>query len=118
MERDEAAVRLAEGAARSAGLTNCRFEAGDANQLLSADAPGPLPEAVVLNPPRTGCRRLLLSALVAQRIPRVVYVSCSAETLIRDLAILQQGGLKLQSLRAFDMLPMTPHLEIVAVLER
>jgi len=118
VERDEAAVRLAEGAARSAGLTNCRFEAGDANDLLSADDPGLLPEAVVLNPPRTGCRPALLSALVAQRIPRVVYVSCSAETLIRDLAILQQGGLKLQSLRAFDMLPMTPHLELVAVLER
>jgi 23S rRNA (uracil1939-C5)-methyltransferase len=118
VERDEAAVRLADGAARSAGLTNCHFQAGDANDLLSADHQGDLPEAVVLNPPRTGCRPALLAALVAQRIPRVVYVSCSVETLIRDLAILQKGGLRLQSLRGFDMLPMTHHLELVAVLER
>ncbi len=118
VERDEAAVHLADGAARSAGLTNCHFQAGDANDLLLDDDQGNSPEAVVLNPPRTGCRPALLSALVAQRIPRVVYVSCSAETLIRDLAILQKGGLQLQTLQAFDMLPMTPHLEFVAVLER
>ncbi len=118
VERDGAAVHLADGAARSAGLTNCHFQVGDANDLLFGDDQGDLPEAVVLNPPRTGCRSALLSALVAQRIPRVVYVSCSAETLIRDLAILQKGGLHLQTLQAFDMLPMTPHLEFVAVLER
>ena len=58
------------------------------------------------------------SALVAQRIARVVYVSCSSETLVRDLKVLQGAGLHLQSLQGFDMLPMTPHLEFVAVLER
>lgn len=117
VERDPAVVRLAAGAAQSAGLTGCRYEAGDANDLLA----GPhraAPEAVVLNPPRTGCRPALLAALVAQRVPRVVYVSCSAETLTRDLAVLQEGGLRLQSLQGFDMLPMTPHLELVALLER
>jgi 23S rRNA (uracil1939-C5)-methyltransferase len=50
-------------------------------------------------------------------VPRVVYVSCAPETLARDLAVLQQGGLGLRSLQGFDMLPQTPHLELVAVLE-
>jgi len=117
VERDEAVVRLAAGAAQSAGLTACRYEAGDANDLLA----GPhraAPEVVVVNPPRTGCRPALLAALVAQRVPRVVYVSCSAETLARDLKVLQEGGLRLQSLQGFDMLPLTPHLELVALVER
>lgn len=120
VERDEAAVTLARGAARSADLQGCHYRAADANELLAGPVEA-LPEVVVLNPPRTGCRPPLLTALTAltaQRIPRVVYVSCSAETLIRDLAALQQGGFKLQSLQGFDMLPLTPHLELVAVLER
>ncbi len=117
VERDVAAVLLAEGAAESAGIESCRYKVGDANKMLEGSE-GVLPEVVVLNPPRTGCRPGLLTALVEQRIPRVVYVSCSAETLTRDLAILQEGGLTLQSLQGFDMLPLTPHLELVAVLER
>jgi 23S rRNA (uracil1939-C5)-methyltransferase len=118
VERDEAAVRLAEAAARSAGLAQCRFQAGDANALLTDPRGAPVPETVVLNPPRAGCRPPLLAVLSARRVPRVVYVSCSPETLARDLAVLQQGGLGLRSLQGFDMLPQTPHLELVAVLER
>lgn len=117
VERDQTVVRLAAGAAQSANLQGCRYQTGDANELL-AEYPGKLPEAVVLNPPRAGCRPPLLEALVARSIARVVYVSCSAETLTRDLKVLQAGGLQLVSLQGFDMLPMTPHLELVAVLER
>ncbi len=116
VERDEEAVRLAAGAARSAGLTRCRYLAADANGLLAEEKD--LPQVVVLNPPRTGCRPELLRRICQHRIPRVVYVSCSAETLARDLMTLAEGGLRARSLRGFDLMPLTPHLELVAVLER
>ncbi|MFH2005200.1 MAG: 23S rRNA (uracil(1939)-C(5))-methyltransferase RlmD [bacterium] len=117
VERDEEAVRAAAECAVEAGLGGCRFRAGDANQLLEALMEEP-PDVVVLNPPRTGCRVELLAALVASQVRRVVYVSCSAETLARDLAVLKAAGFELTHLQGYDMLPMTPHLEVLAVLER
>jgi 23S rRNA (uracil1939-C5)-methyltransferase len=69
-------------------------------------------DAVLVNPPRTGCHEAVLDRLVSAR--RVVYLSCNPATLARDIARL---GFRCVSLRAADMLPQTPHLELLAVLE-
>jgi 23S rRNA (uracil1939-C5)-methyltransferase len=45
-------------------------------------------DVVILNPPRRGCDRKLLTALHALQPRTVVYVSCNPTTLARDLAIL------------------------------
>jgi len=78
-----------------------------------------LPETadlVVLDPPRAGAGPEVMRA-VAERGPRAVaYVSCDAATLGRDLAAAREVGLQLTGLRAFDMFPMTAHLELLAVL--
>jgi tRNA/tmRNA/rRNA uracil-C5-methylase (TrmA/RlmC/RlmD family) len=84
---------------------------------------------VVLDPPRTGAARPVIDALIGPAgtgpdgAPyagprRIVYVSCDPATLARDLARLGQGGWVLRSLRAFDMFPMTHHVECLARLER
>lgn len=78
-----------------------------------------LPETadlVVLDPPRAGAGTVVMRA-VAERRPRAVaYVSCDAATLARDLATAREAGLQLVGLRAFDLFPMTAHLELLAVL--
>ena len=50
--------------------------------------------------------------------PSIVYVSCDAATLARDLAVLVDGGFSIESLRGFDLFPLTAHLESVTVLRR
>jgi tRNA/tmRNA/rRNA uracil-C5-methylase (TrmA/RlmC/RlmD family) len=73
---------------------------------------------VVLDPPREGARRRVVQQ-VADRAPRaVVYVACDPAALARDLATFAALGYPLRSLRAFDLFPMTHHVECVALLER
>ena len=73
-------------------------------------------DVVVLDPPRTGAKRDVVAA-VADASPRAVaYVACDPAALARDVAFFAEHGYELRSLRAFDLFPMTHHVECVAVL--
>lgn len=76
-------------------------------------------DGLVIDPPRAGCQRAVLDALIARRVPRVVYVSCNPDTLARDLAALclRSGAYTLVSAQPLDMFPQTAHIETVALLE-
>ena len=51
--------------------------------------------------------------------PRAVaYVACDPAALARDVAIFAEHGYRLRALRAFDLFPMTHHVECVALLGR
>jgi tRNA/tmRNA/rRNA uracil-C5-methylase (TrmA/RlmC/RlmD family) len=72
------------------------------------------PDVVVLDPPRAGAGKVVLAALL-QAAPRVVvYVACDPASLARDVALAAERGYRLASLRAFDLFPMTQHVECVA----
>lgn len=83
------------------------------------------PEAVITNPPRTGMDRAVVRELIRRAPARLVYVSCDAATLARDLALLcgtgagqeSPGHYRLRSVQPFDLFPQTAHVEIVAALE-
>jgi tRNA/tmRNA/rRNA uracil-C5-methylase (TrmA/RlmC/RlmD family) len=76
-----------------------------------------LGDVVVLDPPRGGLAKGVAHALVRRAPRRLVYVSCDAATLSRDLKLLVAGGFELANLRVFDLFPMTEHVELVAVLD-
>jgi 23S rRNA (uracil1939-C5)-methyltransferase len=73
------------------------------------------PATVVVDPPRTGMSPQALDRVVRLAPPRLVYVSCDPPTLARDARRLLDGGYRLDSLRAFDLFPNTPHVESLAV---
>nr|MBA2559621.1 class I SAM-dependent RNA methyltransferase [Propionibacteriales bacterium] len=72
-------------------------------------------DVVVLDPPRSGAGRTVIQALVRQRPRAIAYVACDPAALARDLATLDRHGYALTALRAFDIFPMTQHVECVAV---
>jgi 23S rRNA (uracil1939-C5)-methyltransferase len=74
-------------------------------------------DTVVLDPPREGADKPNLEAALKAR-RRVVYVSCDPQTLQRDARALEAAGLKLASAVAFDLMPQTFHVEVVAVFDR
>lgn len=76
------------------------------------------PAAVIVDPPRTGLSKAALGALVKQRANRLIYVSCDPPTLARDARGLIDGGYRLDTLRAFDFFPTTPHVESLALFSR
>jgi len=75
-------------------------------------------DLVVLDPPRAGAGPAVVKQ-IATRSPRAVaYVACDPAALARDLASFRQFGLQLAVLQAFDLFPMTHHVECVALLVR
>jgi tRNA/tmRNA/rRNA uracil-C5-methylase (TrmA/RlmC/RlmD family) len=94
---------------------------GDVERVL-AKPRGPIlsgpVDIVVLDPPRQGARRKVVREIVRRRPRRVAYVACDPAALARDTAYLREGGYSLASLRAFDLFPMTHHVECVAIFQR
>lgn len=117
LESVPAAVVDAEKNARLNKIQNCRFEAGDAAQLLaelSEEDNGA--DVIVLNPPRKGCDEEVLRSCAALGPEKIIYVSCSPSTLARDLHILADLGYQTLEIQPVDMFPQTPHVENVALL--
>ncbi len=73
-------------------------------------------DAVVLDPPRAGAGKAVVSQLIAAGPRAIAYVSCDPASFARDVGYFQQGGWKLAGLRAFDLYPHTHHMETVALL--
>lgn len=78
----------------------------------------PKSEAIILDPPRSGAGKAVNAKLIASSANTVVYVSCDQATLARDLLALTAGGFEIESLRGFDLFPLTAHMETVTVLRR
>jgi 23S rRNA (uracil1939-C5)-methyltransferase len=72
---------------------------------------------VIVDPPRTGLSPEARARLAAAKPARLIYVSCDAATLARDLATLLGAGCELAHVEAFDLFPNTAHVEVLAVLE-
>ena len=99
--------------------------ADDANVTVVRDrvdrwlgAPGETLDVVVLDPPRKGAGRAVVDGIVARSPRTVVYVACDPAALARDLATFAGHGYVLEDLRAFDLFPMTAHVECVAKITR
>ncbi|MEU4544377.1 class I SAM-dependent RNA methyltransferase [Nonomuraea dietziae] len=75
-------------------------------------------DLVVVDPPRSGLGRDVVTRIASLEASRLVYVSCDPATLARDLAWFAELGYGLADLRAFDAFPMTHHVECVALLVR
>jgi hypothetical protein len=74
------------------------------------------PDLVVLDPPRAGAGLAVTAALAALAPRRLAYVACDPAAFARDLKVLLDAGWTLASLEAFDLFPMTAHVELVAIL--
>jgi tRNA/tmRNA/rRNA uracil-C5-methylase (TrmA/RlmC/RlmD family) len=74
------------------------------------------PDLLVLDPAREGAGTSVMGAVAAHHpsLRRLVYVSCDAGSFSRDIRVLLHSGWSLTSLRAFDIFPMTEHVELVA----
>jgi tRNA/tmRNA/rRNA uracil-C5-methylase (TrmA/RlmC/RlmD family) len=72
-------------------------------------------DLVVLDPPRAGAKREVVEALAALGPRAIAYVACDPAALARDLGYFAGAGYRLADLRAFDLFPMTHHVECVAL---
>ncbi len=114
VEGDDRAVRDARRAVHDRPQVTLR--GGDVARVLASGLGGA--DVVVLDPPRTGAGRRVVEQIAALGPARVVYVACDPAALARDVALFAEQGYGLDSLRGYDLFPMTHHVEAVALLTR
>src|SRR5256712_3046775 len=120
IEVSEESVACALENAELNGVTNAAFFAGSVGQVVEEllERSGP-PDVVVVDPPRAGLAGKALRRLGRIGARRLVYVSCNPTTLAGDVKTLREEYAD-ELLRAWpvDMFPHTPHVEVVALLQR
>jgi tRNA/tmRNA/rRNA uracil-C5-methylase (TrmA/RlmC/RlmD family) len=114
IEADANAVRAARR--NLADAPHVRLVEGDVGAQLAAGVGRH--DVVVLDPPRSGAGRATLVAVAGTGARRVVYVACDPVALARDARTLGELGYELASAEAWDLFPMTHHVEAIAVFER
>ena len=107
----EDAVAAARENAKLNGLDNCKFIAGDVLKVL--DDLTEKPDVIVLDPPRDGIHPKALPKILSYGVNRIVYVSCKATSLARDLEAFLQAGYRLEKACCVDQFCET---EAVALL--
>ena len=102
----------ADAAVNFAGMENVNIYTGDVEKILPRFSRA---DVVILDPPRDGAKKNVIASLVACKPRAIVYVACDPAALARDSALLRDANYTLEKIRAFDLFPMTHHIECVAL---
>ncbi|MFP6663383.1 MAG: 23S rRNA (uracil(1939)-C(5))-methyltransferase RlmD [Deltaproteobacteria bacterium] len=120
IEASKSAVECATANAKRMQRHGAEFVAAPAEDVgkIAAEKGFAKPAALIVNPPRRGLSQEAGDAILKLAPRRILYVSCNLETLTRDLLAFVREGWVVSRARMFDMLPQTPHIEIMVLMER
>jgi 23S rRNA (uracil1939-C5)-methyltransferase len=114
VEENESSCRDAEHNAKANELPNVKVVAQPfAHAKFAAK-----PDLLVVDPPRSGLGEAGVARVLKAAPTRLLYVSCEAESLARDLGPLLHNGYQLTAARLCDLFPHTEHTELVVMLDR
>lgn len=106
------ASATADAAENFASFPNVHIHTGDVARTLKKFKRA---DVVILDPPRTGAEKPVISQLALLGARAIVYVACDPAALARDTGYLREAGYHLEEMRSFDLFPMTHHIESVAL---
>ncbi len=112
----EEAVEAAKVNAELNGIENCQFIAGDV--LSMVDKLDDKPDLIILDPPREGINPKAIMKIINFNADRLVYVSCKASSLAKDLTVFEGNGYKVERVCCVDMFPRTYHVESVVLMSK
>ena len=118
VELSPEAIAGAKDAATELGLPANTFRSGKVGTRSLHLLSDPVPEVVILDPPRTGAREAVGLIVEDLKPARVVYVGCDPATQARDVKELREAGFQVASWEAIDLFPHTHHVESVMELRR
>lgn len=112
-----AAIASAKLSAKQLGLeSQIDFQALDAHSFAKDSADFTVPDLLIVNPPRRGLTTDLAKQLNDFQPEYILYSSCNAETLAKDLEHLTDY--QLDKVQLFDFFPHTKHYEVLVLLRR
>ena len=94
---------------------NVKVHTGDVAKLLPRFTQS---DVIILDPPREGAGKEVVQAMAVLKPRAIVYVACDPAALARDTTYLSEVGYEITKIRAFDLFPMTHHIESVALFGR
>ena len=113
------AVQDATHNAKLNHIASAEFFCGDAAEafrlIRNHGAKNPL---VIVDPPRKGLSEDLINDLAKNRINNILYISCGADTLARDLRLFRELSYTIGPIQPVDMFSRTGHVESVVCLKR
>lgn len=112
----EEAVEAARRNAELNGLHNCEFIAGDV--LKELDGIAEKPDVIILDPPRDGVHPKALAKIIDYGVEHILYISCKASSLARDLEIFLARGYRAERCVAIDQFPWTAGVESIVLLSK
>ena len=74
-------------------------------------------DTLIIDPPRKGCDKKLIDAIIEMKPTKVVYVSCNPATLSRDINLLKDNY-KVEKATPIDLFPQTSHVETVVLMSK
>jgi len=111
------AVEDARANAELNGLGNCHFLCGDVLAAID-ELRDEKPDLIVLDPPREGIHPKALPKILAYGVDRLIYISCKATSLARDLGPILQAGYRPERGCAVELFCGTSHVEVVVMLSK
>ena len=117
VELNQDAVKDAIINAKMNEVKNITFYQNDASKFMlqMADA-GEKVDVVFMDPPRSGSTPVFLQAMFRLSPSRVVYISCSPDSLANDLKLITTHGYKVDKAIPVDMFPFTRSVETCVLL--
>lgn len=117
VEANPYAIADARKSAAQNHIGRCRFRGAQVETFLETVLSGEY-DVIVMDPPRTGLSQRCVEALARIKAPRLLYLSCDAASLARDLKRLRLAQYEIHRVQLFDMFPQTAHVETLVELVR
>ena len=74
------------------------------------------PDVIIVDPPRRGLDEKTIQNIMKLKTGRVVYISCNAATMVRDLKMMEEMY-EVVEVQPVDLFPFTSHCEVISVLK-
>lgn len=113
IEIDAVSIEAARLSASWQGLRNIDFLCGTAEGIMASVERA---DTVIVDPPRAGLTPKVVEAFGRLRPARILYVSCLAKSLVRDILSFREYGYTCGPVQAFDFYPQTYHVELFTLL--
>ena len=110
----ESAIIDAQNIAKQNDIKNVEFVCDDIKNVICSAG---IFDTVILDPPRKGCEKQVLESITKILPKEIIYLSCSSNTLARDLTQLM-NNYEITFVQPYDMFTQTRHVETLVYLKK
>ena len=98
---------------------NVKFYQGKAEEVFpKLVKEGLTANKLILDPPRKGCEKEVIDAIIKLSPETIVYVSCDSSTMARDVKLLVDEGYQVKEVQPVDMFCHSSHVEVCCCLTK